>query len=408
MSIPSPEPPSRAADASEPSKLPRNVVALGWVSLLTDAASDMIYPLIPAFLAALGGGALAIGWVEGVAEATAAVLKLFSGRRSDQTGRRKPPVIAGYSIATISRPFIAAATQPWHVVFVRAVDRVGKGMRGPPRDALLANAVDPAHRSAAFGFHRMMDNLGGALGPVLAFVLLRGAGLPLRTMFVLSIVPGILSVLVIVFFVREIGGNAPVKAGVSFRKGERIPAEARTYLAVLSLYAFAGSGDLFLMRRLTDLGLAVAYVPLAWLSLNLGKSLLNVPGGRAADRYGKRRVVSLAWLLYGVTYAGFAVAPTWGAAWVVLALYAAHYGLSEGGQKAMLAEYIRPEARGHAFGVQLALEGAVALPANVLFGLVYDHWGAPLAFAIAGGIAVVAAGALRWVVPSPRGSAAAS
>jgi MFS family permease len=406
--VPSPTPPP--PDAARSKRLPRNVVALGWVSLLTDAASDMIYPLVPAFLAAVGGGAVAVGWVEGVAEATAAVLKLLSGRRSDRTGERKPLVVAGYSIATVARPFIAIATHPWHVVLVRAVDRVGKGMRGPPRDALLANAIEPSRRASAFGYHRMMDNLGGALGPVLAFVLLQGAGLSLRTVFALSIVPGLLSVLVVSFFVREAkrSREAPIgEAKPSAPEAPRIPRDARVYLATLALFALAGSGDLFLMRRLTDLGMSVALVPLAWLSLNLGKSLLNLPGGRAADRYGRRRVVSLAWLFYGVTYAGFAAAPTWGAAWIVLALYAAHYGLAEGGQKALLADYIRPEARGHAFGVQLAIEGAVALPANVSFGLAYDRLGAPLAFAIAGGVAVLAAGVLAFIVPSPRPSEAA-
>jgi MFS family permease len=280
-------------------------------------------------------------------------------------------------------------------------------MRGPPRDALLANAIEPGRRAAAFGFHRMMDNLGGAIGPVLAFLLLQGAGLSLRTVFALSIVPGLSSVLVVALFVREAkrSREAPSEEAKSRAPAApRIPRDARVYLATLALFALAGSGDLFLMRRLTDLGMSVALVPLAWLSLNLGKSLLNVPGGRAADRYDRRRVVSLAWLFYGVTYAGFAAAPTWGAAWIVLALYAAHYGLAEGGQKALLADYIRPEARGHAFGVQLAIEGAVALPANVLFGLAYDRLGAPLAFAIAGGVAVAAAGALAFAVPPPRAS----
>ena len=280
-----------AADEARsiPQRLPPQVLALGWVSLLTDAASDMIYPLLPAFLMSLGGGATALGWVEGVAEGVSAIVKLASGRASDRSGKRKRLVALGYGVSSLARPFFALATAPWHAVLVRVADRVGKGVRGPPRDAILASAVGASQRGHAFGFHRMMDNFGGVLGPALAFLLLRLFEIPLRTMFVLSIFPGALAVLTILLFVKEPVTPKPSEPPAPAAEAEALavpaatlPAGAVRYLAVLGVFALASSGDLFLMRRLTNLGMALPLVPLAWVSLNLGKGLLNVPGGRAS------------------------------------------------------------------------------------------------------------------------------
>ncbi len=386
--------------------LPRAVVALGWVSLLTDAASDMIYPLIPAFLLTLGGGAVAIGWLEGIAEAVGAVLKLGSGAAADRIAR-KPLVALGYGVSALTRPVLALATSPLHAVLVRAVDRVGKGLRGPPRDAILAEAVSPERRGHAFGFHRMMDNAGAVVGGLLAFALLRFFSVPLRTVFAAALVPGLAAVLVVLVFVREPPRRAVPSSGEASAAGARRDvAEARPvslsrpairYFTALAIFSLAGSGDLFLVLRLTDLGLDTALVPLAWVSLQLGKALLNVPGGKAADRYGRRRLLVFAWVLYALSYCAFGLVTGWVAGWLLLGLYAFHYGLSEGGQRALLAEVVPREALGRAYGVQLAIEGAVVLPANVLFGLAYAHLGAPVAFGAAGALALVAAGVLATV-----------
>lgn len=379
--------------------LPRAVIALGWVSLLTDAASDMIYPLIPAFLLALGGGPAAIGWLEGIAEAVGAVLKLVSGAAADRTASRKRLVAAGYGLSSLTRPMLALATHPFHAVLVRAVDRVGKGLRGPPRDAILAAAVGLEQRGHAFGFHRMMDNAGAVVGGLGAFVLLRFFTLPLRTVFAAAIVPGLLAVLVVLLFVREPprapsiahGVAAPAAAGVPF------PPAATRYLVAVFVFSLAGAGDMFLVLRLTDLGLDAALVPIAWVSLQLGKALLNVPGGKASDRFGHRRVLVLGWVLYALSYAAFGLVRGWVAGWVLLGVYACYYGLAEGGQRALLAEIVPREAVGRAYGVQLAVEGGVVLPANVLFGLAYAHLGPGVAFGAAGALALVGAGVLSTV-----------
>ncbi len=387
-------------------KLPRTVVALGWVSLLTDAASDMIYPLVPELLRSIGGGAFWLGWFEGIAEIVSTGLKLVSGRLSDNPKWRKPLIAMGYGIAALSRPLFALAASPLHAVLIRAMDRVGKGLRGPPRDAMLAGAVPADKRGHAFGFHRMMDNFGGAIGPVFAFALLWLVGLPLRTVFAFAAIPGLLAVLVVLLFVRDPSLITPKEEPLKDEKPAavvdkpKLPTAAKKYLVALFVFSLAASGDLFLLRRMTDLGLDPAFVPLAWISLQLAKGLLNVPGGRASDKYGRKRVLALSWLLYGATYAGFGFANSWIVAWIWLGLYAAHYGLAEGGQRAIMAELVPAEIRGRAYGVQLALEGGAILLANVMFGYVYEHIGAKTAFSIAGVIAVVGAALLLLIVPN--------
>jgi MFS family permease len=385
------------------------VIALGWVSLLTDAASDMIYPLVPAFLITLGGGPEALGWIEGVAEAVAAVVKIIAGRLGDRAARKEPLIAAGYGLSALARPLFALATSPVHAVFVRALDRVGKGLRGPPRDLVLAASVGAESRGAAFGFHRMMDNFGGVLGPMIAFTLLRAVDLPLRTVFAVSIVPGLLAVAVILVFVREPpprvedAASAPALTTADLSaKLAPLPPAARRYLAAVALFSLAGSGDLFLLNRLTDLGMDRALVPVAWVSLQLGKGLLNVAGGRASDQFGRRPVLVIAWILYAISYAGFGLVGSWPVAWGVLAIYAFHYGFAEGGQRALLAELVPSAARGRAFGIQQAIEGLAVLPANVIFGLVYSRVSATAAFMGSAAIALCAAAALLTVTTERR------
>lgn len=396
------------------------MILLGWVSLFTDLAADMVTPLMPALLASLGGGALALGALEGTAEAIAALSKLASGRLSDRSGARKPFVVGGYALAAVARPLYALATLPVHVIAVRALDRVGKGLRGPPRDALLASAVAPEARGHAFGFHRMMDNLGGVAGPLVAFALLYGAGLSLRWVLVLSLVPGLVSVALAIAVREPQALEAPAQAprddagdgardagdgahdGVSARgdqgAGRMSPALVR-YLAATALFALAGSGDLLLVKRLTDLGLAPALAPLAWLTLQLGKSLLNVPGGKLADRLPRRDVVAAGWALYAAAYLGMGLVTSPWLGWGLFLVHALHYGLAEGSSRALVADLAPASLRGRAFGAQLALEGGLLLVANLLFGALYEHVSPRSAFVVSAALAGAATLALVALVP---------
>jgi MFS family permease len=352
----------------------------------------MAYPLLPAFLLSIGAGSVTLGVMEGVAESVSALVKWITGRASD--GRaRKPFVVAGYGVATLARPLLALATHGWHVVAIRATDRIGKGLRSAPRDALLAGAVPPEQRGYAFGFHQMMDNLGAVVGPLLAFALVRGGGLPVRTVLGLTIVPGVIAFLT-VLRVRETAPPERATASLAASKGKPVtsslPGRLRAYLALVALFTLGASADSFLILRLMDLGLDAGLAPIAWISLNGAKALLNIPGGKISDRFGRRRTQVAGWLVYAATYALFPATRSIALTWALLVGYGAYYGLTEGGEKALLVELAPSESRGRAFGTLHAITGAATLPANALFGALYATHAA-LAFEISAGFAAFAA-----------------
>jgi MFS family permease len=375
--------------------LPAVVRGLGWVSFFTDASSDMIYPLLPAFLVSLGAGAGALGWVEGVAEATSALVKVWAGRLSDRAPARKPFVVAGYGLATVVRPLLALVVAPWQVVLVRATDRVGKGLRSAPRDAIVAGAVDPAHRGAAYGFHRMMDNLGAVLGPLLAFAFARGLGLSPRAIFACAIVPGLCAMAVLVLGVRETprGSLEEKVAKVAPSPKEKLAPAVKSYLFVVAIFTLGASADSFLLLRLLDLGLPVAWAPVVWLTLNASKAATNIPGGRLSDRMGRRKTLVLAWLVYGAAYAVFPLTHSVALTWALIVGYGVYYGLAEGGEKAILADLAPVDQRGRAFGALHALTGVAVLPANAVFGFLYER-SPSYAFGMGAGCALLAAGLL--------------
>lgn len=366
------------------------VKRLGWVSLFTDSASEMIYPLLPAFLRSLGAGALALGWMEGVAESVSALVKWWAGARSDRAARLKPFVVAGYGLATFVRPLLALATSPFHVVFLRATDRVGKGLRSAPRDALLTAAVPAARRGAAFGFHRMMDNTGAVVGPLLAFMLARTLGWSLRAIFAAAIVPGLLA-LAVLFTVREeeASERAPKKEEAAVFAAP-LSEPVRRYLAVVMIFTLGASADSFLLLRMMDLGLRAAWVPLAWLSLSAAKAATNVAGGKISDRFGRRRTLAVAWGVYALAYALFPLTNSLVLSWILLVAYGSYYGLAEGGEKAIVADLAQPEERGRAFGAFHAVTGLAVLPANLVFGSLYSAHPA-WAFGVGSAFALTAA-----------------
>lgn len=375
-------------------RLGRNVIALGAVSFLTDVSSEMIYPLLPVFLTAvLGADAAFVGAIEGAAETTAALLKLASGWWSDKVRRRKPLVVIGYGIASIARPLVAIAQSASQVLAIRVSDRVGKGIRNAPRDALIAESVDPSIRGRAFGFHRAMDNAGGILGPLIAFAVLTWHFAELRTVFWLSAIPAVLSLLVLVVFVRDVPRTAtestPGSPGLDLTR----PMGARFWrvLAVIFLFTLGNSTDAFLLLRANQLGVPVALAPILWAALHVVKTASNVPGGALSDRIGRRPTLIAGWLLYAAVYFAFARATAAWQAWALFAVYGLFFGLTEGSERALVADMVSLERRGTAFGWYNLAIGLGALPASLLFGFVWDRAGAPAAFVMGASLALAAA-----------------
>lgn len=416
-------------------KIPRNIVVLGIVSLLTDAASEMIYPLVPVFVAALGSGALILGVIEGVAETTAAFLKLFSGALSDKLRRRKLLVAVGYTVSSLVRPFTGVVSAAWHIVLVRMTDRVGKGIRTAPRDALIAASADSDRRGRAFGFHRAMDHAGAVLGPLLAVlamtVLVTGFGMTdtpavLRWTFILAAVPGLLAVAVVWGLVRENTADLSpaVKRPFSLKPAGR---NFRTYLAVLLLFTLGNSSDAFLLFRVQEAGRSgggfvsrfsglpligdmldrlsdpaaaemlagVLFLSLLWSFFHVIKTVFSTPFSGWSDTLGRKRVILIGWVIYAAVYLGFAfldrlpVNLRIAATLALFAVYALYYAFTEGAEKAFVADLAGPGMRGSAFGLYHFTIGLGALPASLIFGLIYQKFGAASAFGTGAGLAFV-------------------
>jgi MFS family permease len=381
------------------SRLSRNVYALTAVSFFTDVSSEMIYPLLPAFLTAyLGASASFVGAIEGAAESTAALLKLASGWWSDRVQRRKPLVVAGYTIASIMRPLVAFAQSAAQVLVIRLSDRVGKGLRNSPRDALIADSVDPANRGRAFGFNRTGDNAGGVLGPLIAFALLEWGHLLLRTVFLLAAVPAAVAVVTVIAGVREIPRVERQSAGTEAPDlSQPLGARFWAILGVILLFTLGNSTDAFLLLRAKELGVPVALAPILWALLNIVKAISNTPGGILSDRVGRTPLLVAGWLLYAMVYFAFGRAALAWQAWALFGIYGIFFGLTEGTERALVTDIVPTERRGTAFGWYNLTIGLGALPASLLFGTLWDRFssrvafdfGALLALAAAVGIALI-------------------
>ena len=377
---------------------------LAAVSFLTDASSEIIYPLLPIFLTTvLGTSAAAVGAIEGAAETTSALLKLASGWWSDRASRRKPLVVAGYALASLARPLVAVAQSAAQVLAIRLTDRVGKGIRGSPRDALIAESVDPAIRGRAFGFHRAADHAGAVVGPLIAFALLRWEQLPLRTVFLFAALPGVLSVIVLVLGVREtprhaLAASATKKAGVP-SLDVSLGRAFWTFLASVLLFTLGNSTDAFLILRANQLGVSVALIPILWAALHVVKSAASVPGGALSDRFGRKPLILAGWAVYAAVYIGFGRATETWHAWALFLAYGTFFGLTEGTQAALIADLVGQARRGTAYGWYYLAVGIGALPASVLFGLIWDRVSPRAAFDVGAGLAFAAALVLLAVRP---------
>ncbi len=374
-----------------------NVLWLSLVSLLNDTASEMVYPLLPLFLVGtLGASTAALGAIEGAANTTSSLLKLASGWLSDRFDRRKPLVAVGYGLAGVARPFLALATAAWHVLVIRVSDRTGKGIRTAPRDALLAAAVEPSYRGRAFGVHRAADHFGALVGPLLGALLLLVLADRLRLVFLIAAVPGIFAFLLVLLRVREeSGAPVAVKAAPSLRGLD--PSLLR-FLVVAGLFTLGNATEAFLLLRASDLGVAAAAIPVLWAVHNGSQMLSAVPGGAFADRFGPRLAIGAGWALHALAYLGFAFASEAWHAWALFILYGLVHGVVEAPERALVAALAPAERRGSAFGAYHFVVGIAALPASVLFGVLWSRHGAAVPFLTAAGFGLAAAVALPLVL----------
>lgn len=381
--------------------LPPTVFALSLVSFLNDTSSDIIYPLLPAFLAlTLSASPFAIGLIEGFAESVASILKLFSGYLSDKFGRRKLPVFLGYSLAAVVRPLLAFVTSWQQVLVVRMADRIGKGIRGAPRDALLAASVAKEKRGLVFGFNRAADHLGAVVGPVVAFVLLTWlaedpnspTAREYQNVFLFASIPVAIGLMIIVAFVHEEpraavnGDEMPIKFSLG-----AFDANFKRFLAIIALFTLSNSTDAFLLLRANEAGISAAIIPLIWMALHFSKVFSSVIFGDLSDKIGRKQLIVAGWLVYAAVYAGFAFAQSAWQIWALFVLYGLFFGLTEGVEKALVADLVEDEKRGTAYGFYNLAFGITVFPASLLFGLLWNQFGSATAFLISASISVVAA-----------------
>ncbi|MBS0557044.1 MAG: MFS transporter [Proteobacteria bacterium] len=382
-------------------KLPRTVWLLGIISLVNDAASDMIYPLVPLYLASvLMAGPKALGIIEGIAEAVSSLLKLFAGVLADRTRHVKYWVWAGYAIAGFARPLLGLTTSWLGVLACRFADRIGKGLRSAPRDAMLSTSVDASQRGLAFGFHRAMDNFGAVIGPLVAAAML-AAGMSLRHVFLWAIVPGAL-VIALALFLKE-APNEPTHKPAAFSWTLReFPSAFRRYLLVLALFTLGNSSNMFLLLRARDLGLPQAEVPILWALTSLVAALLSTPLSSLSDRLGRTRLIVSGWIVYAIFYLilGVQTDNTW-ALWPMFAGYGVFLAATEGAEKALVADLVPRGSAGTAFGWYNLVVGLFLLPASIMFGWLWQLESPLFAFGFGAGCALVAALLLKfWVEPA--------
>jgi MFS family permease len=399
-------------------RLGRNVHALAAVSFFTDVSSEMIYPLLPVFLTGtLRASAATLGAIEGAAETVAALLKLASGWWSDRVRARKPLVVAGYSIAALARPLMALAGSASQVLAIRLADRVGKGLRGAPRDALIAESVHESIRGRAFGYHRAADHAGAVLGPLIAFAILHGGTTSLRSVFWLAAIPGGIAVAIALLVVRErrdgAAGEWRGKRPADVAPAQAPPASTAAHalstqviapvlapvlapefwkvLAAILIFTLGNSTDAFLLLRASDLGVPIALMPVLWALLHVVKSASSTPGGILSDRIGRRPTVIAGWVVYAAVYLLLARATVAWHAWALFGLYGVFSGLTEGTERALVADLVPAARRGVAFGWYNLTIGIGALPASLIFGAIWDRAGPPAAFTFGASVALVAA-----------------
>ncbi|MEP6741870.1 MAG: MFS transporter [bacterium] len=375
--------------------LPRNVFAISLVSLLNDASSEIIYPLLPIFLSlTLGASPGVVGLIEGAAESISSLLKLFAGYFSDRKGKRKSFVVFGYLLSSFVRPLLAFAVNWYEVLGIRLSDRVGKGIRSAPRDAMIADTVRVEERGLAFGFHRAMDHTGAVAGPLFGYLLVLlfavDRNLPtageFKKIFLAASIPAMAAVAVATFYVREVkhkrkADEAIVPPPVKFSL-QGFDSNFKRFLVIVALFTLSNSSDAFLLLRARMTGVSVVSIPLLWATLHVSKVVSSLFGGDLSDRLGRRRLIISGWILYAAVYAGFAFVTNAYSVWVLFVIYGIYFGFAEGAEKALVADLVPPEKRGTAFGLYNLAFGITVLPASLLMGVLWDWRGPQTAFIV--------------------------
>ena len=392
-------------------RLPRNVFTISLVSLLNDASSEIIYPLLPLFLSlTLGASPAIVGLIEGASESISSLLKLFAGYFSDRRGKRKVFVVFGYALANFARPLLAFATNWYQVLGIRLTDRVGKGIRSAPRDAMIADTVRIEERGLAFGFHRAMDHTGAVIGPLIGYVVLLyfaanqtapSAG-DFTKIFLAASVPALAAVFVVSFFVRESSQRVQlnekiVTPPVQFSL-RGFDTNFKRFLFILALFTLSNSSDFFLILRAQTTGVSAPHTLLLWAAFHIVKVLSSIFGGDLSDRLGRRRLIVSGWILYAAVYAGFAFVSNQISVWILFLIYGIYFGLAEGAEKALVSDLVRPEQRGTAYGFYNLAFGITVLPASLLMGALWNWRGAKTAFLVSGALGATAALLLLMMV----------
>ncbi|MCU0641747.1 MAG: MFS transporter [Candidatus Margulisbacteria bacterium] len=393
-------------------KIKRNVWALGLTSFFNDVSSEMIMVILPLFLTSLGASRAVIGLIEGVAEATASFLKILSGWLSDQLGKRKMLIGLGYTLSTLTKPLIALANSWPLVLFVRFTDRVGKGVRNSPRDALVADSTEPSERGLSFGFHRAMDTAGAVVGTLLAslFLYYFSGHLKMelmtqyRTVFWLSVIPGLLSVLTIVFLVKDLPRSGTKDEGRGTKGG--FYRGFTPFLVVMGFFQLANFSYALFILRAADLGVVPYLIPIIYLVYNLVYVFCSVPLGQLSDKLGRKRVLSYGFLVLAFLLSGFALATQTWQAWPLFAVYGIVSAITESTPRAFVSDLAAPEIRGTAYGIYYALIGVTALPASALAGWLWDFYGPAngpiVAFGFGTLMALIATALLLYLVPDQQ------
>lgn len=374
--------------------LPRNVQLLGWASLLQDVSGEIIFPLLPTFLKSFPASStflgLSLGFMEGTADAVASMLKLWSGSWSDRVGNRKLFVVLGYSLPAMVRPLMGLVVAPWQLMSLRIGDRIGKGIRAAPRDALIAESTAPEQRGWAFGFNRGMDHIGAILGPLIAFIFLQFFPDQLRALFLLTVIPGLMVLLLVTYGLRE-EPREKVAAAKPFQFSLRpFDGNFRLYLLSLFIFTLGNSSDAFLLLRAHQLGVHADSLLILWPALHVVKSSGAMLAGRWLNVLGLRRPIIAGWLIYALVYLGFGFASEAWQAWALFLVYGTFYALTEPAEKTLVASLVPPDNKGLAYGWYNFAMGIGALPASLIFGVLDDKFGAPAAFGFGAAMATMA------------------